>query len=40
MRGTKEEQVYKHLFTGEKENVIKCVNLNHESKSKERFTVL
>ena len=40
MKGTREEETFKHLFLGEKENVIKCVNIDHESISRESYTVL
>ena len=40
LKGTPEEKVYRNLFTGEKENVIKCLNIDYESATKESFTVL
>lgn len=32
--------MFKHLFFGEKENVIKCCNVSYESISKESFNNL
>ena len=40
LKGTAEERVYRKLFYGEKENVIKCINTDYESARKESFTVL
>ena len=40
LKGTNEESVYRSLFYGEKENVLKCINIDYESASKESFTVL
>ena len=40
MKGTDEEKFYTRLFTGERENVIKCTNIDYESATKESFTVL
>ena len=40
IKGTSEEAQFKHLFFGEKENVIKCSHVNYESATKESFTNL
>ena len=40
LKNTAEEHIYRKLFYGEKENVIKCVNIDYESVQKESFTVL
>ena len=40
LKHTDEESVYQSLFYGEKENVLKCINIDYESASKETFTVL
>jgi len=40
IKGTVEEKLFKHLFYGEKENVIKCNSLKYESLTKETFTNL
>lgn len=37
---TSEDRIYKKLFFGEKESVIKCANIDYESVQKESFTVL
>ena len=40
IKGTDEEALFKHLFFGEKENVIKCSHVNYESASKESYNNL
>ena len=40
LKNTAEENIYRKLFYGEKENVIKCINIDYESVQKESFTVL
>lgn len=40
MKGTREEKIFRSLFYGEKENVLKCLNIEHESTTKESFTSL
>ena len=40
IKDTSEEHIYRKLFYGEKEQVIKCVNIDYESSKKESFFVL
>ena len=40
IKGKNEEEKFKQLFYGEKENVIKCSHVNYESATKESFTNL
>lgn len=40
LKNTDEDRLYRTLFYGQKENVIKCVNIDYESARKESFTCL
>ena len=40
MKGTEQEPIFKGLFIGQKENVIKCTDVHYESSSEETFYVL
>ena len=40
MKGTAQEPIFKGLFIGLKENVIKCVDVQYESSREETFYVL
>ena len=40
MKDTEHDRQFRHLFYGEKENVIKCNNIDYENASRESFTQL
>ena len=40
MKGTEQDKVFRDLFYGEKESVLKCTNIDYESSTKESFSKL